>query len=84
MEMQMTPRHPRSLKQKAKVARKVTVKARRVTVEKGRKMGCLAKVRIRMPVQDLLSKVKEIASDQQRYATVDCATILLEPVDFET
>ncbi len=52
-------------------------------LEKGKKVGCLSKVRIRMPVQELLAKVKEVASDQQRYSTVDCATILLEPVDFE-
>ncbi len=46
-------------------------------LEKGRPKGSLARVELEVDVVDLLLQVQEIAADQERYGTVDCATVLV-------
>ncbi len=50
-------------------------------LEKGQVVGCLPKVKLHLPVVELLRAVKEISSNQQRFGAVDCATTLTHPID---
>jgi len=52
-------------------------------LEKGKAQGSIRRVSLDMPIQTLLSAVKEIASNQLRYGAVDSATVLTEPLDVE-
>jgi len=49
-------------------------------LEKGRHIGVIEKVRLKTDIITLLSGVQEVASDQERYEAVDCATALITGV----
>lgn len=46
-------------------------------LEKGRPKGALPRVALDVDVVDLLLQVQEVAADQERYRSVDCATLLI-------
>ena len=46
-------------------------------LEKGRRVGVIESVRLKTDVITLLSGVQEVASDQERFEAVDCATALI-------
>lgn len=49
-----------------------------LVLEKGQKRGAVLEVRLRGSVVDLLNRVAEVASDQERHGAVDCATTLIK------
>jgi len=46
-------------------------------LEKGRRVGAVASARLKTDVITLLSGIQELASDQERFNAVDCATALV-------
>jgi len=46
-------------------------------LEKGRRVGVIESVRLKTDIITLLSGVQEVASDQERFEAVDCATALI-------